>query len=63
MRVTSCYVRDTHCSRHLTEFRDFFWYREIREINVSRKCHVIRYLSKQDILVVTKIADVKCHTY
>ena len=39
---SSCYVRDTYCSRHLN-FAIFFLYCEIREINVSRKFHLIRY--------------------
>ena len=39
----SCSVRETYCSRHFLISR-FFLYREIREINVSRKFHVIRYL-------------------
>ena len=36
----SCYFRETYFSRHLNFF---FLSREIREISVSRKFHVIRY--------------------
>ena len=35
----SCYVRDTHCSRHFN-FAIFLY----RKINVKRKFHVIRYV-------------------
>ena len=39
----SCYVRDTHCSRHF-HVAIFFLY---GEINVKRKFHVIRYVPPQ----------------
>ena len=38
----SCSVRETYFLRHLINF-EIFLYREIREVNVSRKFHVIRY--------------------
>ena len=41
----SCYVRDTHCSRHF-HVAIFFSY---GEINVKRKFHVIRYIPPQRV--------------
>ena len=40
----SCYVRDTHCSRHFHVA--IFLY---REINVKRKFHAIRYVPPQRV--------------
>jgi len=38
----SCYVRDTYCLHHFSS--RLFLNRKIREINMSRKFHVIRYI-------------------
>ena len=52
LKSESLYFRDTHCSRHFN--LAILLNREIREINVSRKFHVIRYFCYIKIYPLTR---------
>ena len=52
LKSKSLYFRDTHCPRHFN--LAILLNREIREINVSRKFHVIRYFCYIKIYPLTR---------